>query len=150
MSLVVLLDAGPLGQVTNPAASPENDRCNEWLKSMLAGGVPVVVPEVSDFEVRRELLRAGKVRGLRQLDRFKAVLAYHPITTETMLLAAELWAEARRRGRPTADPKELDCDVILAAQALLVARSGDEPVIATTNVGHLAQFVDARPWQAIS
>ena len=31
-----------------------------------------------------------------------------------MLRAAELWAQARRRGRPTADPKELDCDVILA------------------------------------
>ena len=66
-----------------------------------------------------------------------------------MLRAAELWAEARRRGRPTADPKELDCDVILAAQAGLIARGGDEPVIATTNVGHLALFADARTWQDI-
>ena len=66
-----------------------------------------------------------------------------------MLLAAELWAEARRRGRPTADPKELDCDVVLAAQAGLIARAWDEPVIATTNVGHLTLFADARAWQEI-
>ena len=74
MSRVVLLDAGPLGQVTNPKASPENDRCNEWLNALLAGNVPVVLPEITDFEVRRELLRAGKTRGLRQLDRLKLVL----------------------------------------------------------------------------
>lgn len=149
MSLVVLLDAGPLGMVTNPTASPETERCKAWLRRLLAGGVPVIVPEITDFEVRRELVRAGKVSGLRNLDRLKTVLHYRPITTELMLLAADLWAEARRRGRPTADPKELDCDVVLAAQAVLLTRGGDEPVIATTNVGHLSLFADARAWDAI-
>jgi hypothetical protein len=66
-----------------------------------------------------------------------------------MLKAAELWAEARKRGRPTADPKELDGDVILAAQAALVADEGNEVIIATTNVGHLSQFIDAREWRFI-
>jgi hypothetical protein len=66
-----------------------------------------------------------------------------------MLKAAELWAEARNRGRPTPDPKELDGDVILAAQAALVADEGNEVIIATTNVGHLSQFIDAREWQLI-
>ncbi|MEG3877699.1 hypothetical protein QT972_09990 [Microcoleus sp. herbarium7] len=60
-----------------------------------------------------------------------------------------MWAEARRRGRPTADPKALDGDVILAAQAILVANEGHEVIIATTNVGHLSQFVDARQWRQI-
>ncbi|MEG4573384.1 hypothetical protein QUA56_11920 [Microcoleus sp. N3A4] len=50
---------------------------------------------------------------------------------------------------PTADPKELDRDVILAAQCLLVAEGGEEVVIATTNVGHLSRFVDAREWRDI-
>jgi len=50
---------------------------------------------------------------------------------------------------PTADPKELDGDVILAAQALLVSESGEGVVIATTNVGHLSGFVDDRHWRDI-
>ena len=68
-----------------------------------------------------------------------------PLTTETMLKAAELWADARRRGVPTADPKELDGDAILAAQAIQVGA-----VVATDNVGHLSRFVDARNWMEIS
>jgi predicted nucleic acid-binding protein len=59
-----------------------------------------------------------------------------------MLKAAELWAMARRVGQPTADPNELDCDVILAAQALSV-----NAIVATENVKHLARFVDASHWK---
>ncbi|NEQ67432.1 MAG: hypothetical protein F6K21_18370 [Symploca sp. SIO2D2] len=66
-----------------------------------------------------------------------------------MLKAAELWAQARNTGRPTADPKALDGDVILAAQAILVAEEGNEVIVATTNVGHLSQFIDAREWRLI-
>ncbi len=89
--------------------------------------------------------------GIRRLDQLKAAITYRPITTEVMLKAAELWAEARRRGRPTADPKVLDGDVILAAQATLVAveGKGNEVIVATTNVGHLSQFVDACKWRLI-
>jgi len=108
-----------------------------------------MLPEIADYEVRRELLRASKVAGIRQLDQLKSLIIYLPITTQVMLKAAELWAEARRAGRPTADPNALDGDVILAAQAILVANEGNEIVIATTNVGHLSQFVDAREWRLI-
>jgi hypothetical protein len=44
----------------------------------------------------------------------------------------------------------LDADVILAAQALNAMEVGSPIVVATTNVRHLARFVDARPWQDIS
>jgi hypothetical protein len=33
MSLVVLLDAGPLGLITNPRGSSETYQCNLWLES---------------------------------------------------------------------------------------------------------------------
>ncbi|HLH22492.1 MAG TPA: hypothetical protein VK066_08205 [Chloroflexota bacterium] len=72
-------------------------------------------------------------------------MTYLPLTTATMQRAAELWAAARRRGMPTADPKELDGDVILAAQALQVGGA-----IVTENVGHLAQFVEAKSWREIT
>src|ERR1017187_1426461 len=34
MSLIVLLDAGPLGMITNPKSSPENEACKNWLASL--------------------------------------------------------------------------------------------------------------------
>ncbi len=66
-----------------------------------------------------------------------------------MLLAADLWAVSRRRGTPTGDPKKLDVDVILAAQALTLAVPSSEVVVATANVGHLAQFLAADLWTNI-
>ncbi len=116
----------------------------------MSSGVRVTIPEIADYEVRRELLRANKTAGVRRLDALKAVLDYLPITTSVMLRAAELWAEARMQGRPTADDKSLDGDIILAAQALLVGAESDEVMIATTNVAHLALFVDAQVWERIS
>jgi len=62
-----------------------------------------------------------------------------------MRRAAELWAQARNRGTPTAPPEALDADVILAAQA---ERAG--AIVATENVGHLARYVTARHWRDIT
>ena len=149
MSRVILLDSGPLGMVTNPRATSLNRECRFWLEALPLRGYEVVLPEIADYEVRRELIRAGKVGGVKQLDLLKTIVRYRPLTTEIMLLAARLWADARNRGRPTADSTALDGDVILAAQAILEANQGNEVVIATTNVGHLSQFVDAREWRMI-
>ena len=145
-----MLDTGSLGMATNPKTSSAIcQECKLWLDDLPLKGYEVMLPEIADYELRRELLRVGKVAGIRRLDQLKAAITYRPITTEVMLKAAELWAEARKRGRPTADPKELDGDVILAAQAALVADEGNEVIIATTNVGHLSQFIDAREWRLI-
>ena len=147
MSLVVLLDAGPLGMITNPKSSPENEACKNWLASLAYNAVEVMIPEIADYEVRRELLRAGKDRGLGRLDALKSLLGYAPITTSVMLKAAEFWATARKLGRQSADDASMDADMILLAQA--GALDGDETVIATTNVRHLALFASARIWREI-
>jgi predicted nucleic acid-binding protein len=136
--------------VSNPRGKPDALRCRQWARGLLAAGVRVFVPEIADYEVRRELLRVGATAGIRRLDQVKAGLDYAPITTDVMLKAAELWAAARRAGRPTAAPEALDGDCILAAQALLAAGPGDVVTVATDNVGHLARFVDARPWDQIT
>ena len=150
MSQIVLLDSGPLGMVTNPKASPvEVQECKLWFNTLPQRNYTVMLPEITDYEVRRELLRIGKIKSIRRLDRLKLQIPYLPLTTETMLLAAQLWAEARLRGRPTAEPSALDGDVILAAQAILLENERYEVVIATTNVGHLSQFIDAQEWRAI-
>lgn len=135
--------------VTNPRATPLALECQLWLDSLEPKGYTVMLPEIADYEVRRELLRANKLAGIQRLDQLKSAITYRPITTEVMLKAAEFWATARKRGRPTADSKALDGDVILAAQATLVADEGNEVIVATTNVEHLSQFVDAREWRLI-
>ena len=147
--MIVLLDAGPLGMATNPKATPQTDECNQWLEALLARGVRVMVPEIADYEIRRELLRADKREGVARLDQLKTAIGYVPITTGAMLRAAEYWATVRKQGKPTADDKALDSDVILAAQAVILGAGGEQTIIATTNVGHLSLFVDAREWKTI-
>jgi hypothetical protein len=149
MSMIVLLDAGPLGMITNPKSSPENEACKNWLANLAYNGVEVVIPEIADYEVRRELLRADKVRGLGRLDALRGILGYAPITSPVMLKAAEFWATARKMGRQSAGDASLDADMILAAQAGAMGRPGDETVIATTNVRHLTLFSPARVWREI-
>jgi len=98
MSMIVLLDAGPLGMITNPKSSPENEACKNWLAKLAYEGVEVVIPEIADYKVRRELLRASKVKGLGRLDALRGMLGYAPITSPVMLKAAEFWATARKMG----------------------------------------------------
>ncbi len=147
---LVFLDTGPLGMISNPKGRPRAVQCQQWARGLLAAGVRVFVPEIADYEVRRELLRVGATAGLRRLDQVRAGLEYAPITTDVMHKAAELWAMSRRAGRPTSAPDALDGDCILAAAALLSVDPGDVVTVATDNVGHLGQFVDAQPWELVT
>jgi len=131
--------------VSHPQKNPE---IKAWLQNMIRFKASVLIPEIADYEVRRELIRANKKKGLERLDILKMLIGYIPITTEAMLKAAELWAQARKQGKPTADSKSLDADVILAAQALVIS-NGDDVIVATTNVGHLSHFVPAKVWNEI-
>lgn len=150
MSRIVLLDAGPLGIISNPRYSPQSLTCHQWAKERLASGTQIIIPEIADYEVRRELLRANKTRSLTRLDGLKSALGYLSITTNVMLRAAEFWAQARNMGKPTADDRALDADMILAAQAALLIDDGDSVIVATTNVSHLALFIPASHWQEIN
>jgi predicted nucleic acid-binding protein len=145
----ILLDSGPLGLVTNPRGSEKALLCNERLRAMLKSGNTVIVPEITDYEVRRELLRANKRNGIGNLDLLKSTVTYLPITTRTMLRAAEYWADVRKKGKQTADDRSLDGDVILAAQASLLEGEGKDVIVATENVGHLSLFVNAESWETI-
>ena len=145
------MDASPLGLVTNPRATEINEECRRWLSGVLDGGALVVIPEIADYEVRRELLRGYKTAGLSRLDILKSdpSFLYLPLNTAAMLQAATFWASARQRGSPTADDKALDADVILAAQVSVFRRDEDRVVVATSNPVHLRLFVAAERWQDI-
>lgn len=144
---IILLDTGPLGLLVLRRGVSDADACRSWLERVVSAGNRVIVPEIADYELRRELLRLGHSYAVSRLDRYETALEYLQITTETMRYAASLWAEARRTGLPTADPKALDGDMILAAQALLLREHNT--VVATSNPVHLKRFVPAEEWQTI-
>jgi len=139
----ILLDTGPLGIAIHPR--PVRGFL-EWMASFRSSDTRLIIPEIAHYELRRELLRIQALPSVARLDSLIRTTAYAPITTPVVLKAAELWAESRRGGRPLADPRALDGDVLLAATALLLTETGDDVVIATTNPRHFAGLAAAEDW----
>jgi predicted nucleic acid-binding protein len=139
----IVLDSSPLSTLCLPTATPEFIAISDWAEACLLAKHRIYVPEIIDYELRRELTRAGKVVSIVMLNDTKTLFRYLPITTPTMLLAADLWAAARRGGFPTADPKKIDIDVILAAQALTLTAPRSDIIVATANIAHISRFVSA-------
>ncbi len=145
----IVLDAGPLGLLANSKGPPDSLACHQWVRAYLDTGVEVFIPEIIDYEVRRELIQARLVKSVTALDALQNVLDYLALTTSVMRRAAELWAAVRQAGQPTMDRHALDGDVILAAQTLALGYSAEAVVVATTNAGHISRFVTAKRWQDI-
>ncbi len=154
MNRIIVLDSGPLGLVTQkPGKSEEIDACLQWMRELIRARVRVIVPEIADYEVRRELIRSGATAGIRRLNAFNMARAdrYLPIHTEALRKAAELWAEARNTGVPTAYRHALDGDVILAGQVLTLELPDTEILVATDNMRHIACYLPtATLWQNIA
>lgn len=142
MTRIILLDSGPVGEITHPE-SEKRRPIREWLFGLLDAETYPRLPEIVDYEHRRTLLRRDASRQVERPNAFKRVFGYEPLTTEVMLTAAEFWAGTRKRGLPTGTERELDVDVILAAQARIMEDGGDEVIVATTNPRHLSRFVNA-------
>jgi predicted nucleic acid-binding protein len=137
---IIILDSGPLGLAARRPGLAQVQQCLAWLNALDQAGATIAIPEIADFEVRRELLRARITSGIGRLDRLKAQSLYLPITTAAMLRAAEFWADVRQRGVPTASPDALDADCILAGMAATALDPGDTVTIATNNMIHLGRF----------
>jgi predicted nucleic acid-binding protein len=147
MSRIILLDSGPLGMLARQRPLPA---LKAWTRERLGSGSRLAIPEIADYEVRRELLLARLQASLNVLNALQIELDYLPVTTAILRQAAQLWAEVRQQGSPTADRHALDGDVILAATARALVENGHDAIIATTNVGHLSRFSPAQRWQEIT
>lgn len=152
MARIVLLDSGPLGLVSGSPRKPAVTQYQAWLLSLELSGADIVVPEIADYEVRRELVRAGASAGLRRLDQLQRRFLYLPITTGAMRRACDFWALLRNAGVPTSGPQDLDAGAILAGQAVAAAGPFDVLTIATTNLRHLSRFpgIDAKNCLALA
>jgi predicted nucleic acid-binding protein len=144
----IALDTCVLGLLTHPNQSAEAVGCRQWLAAHLKQGLTVLLPEIADYELRRELIRMESRKALRRLDDLANVCEYLPITTDGMRAAAKLWAEMRLQGTPVAHNKALDGDVILGAHVRAYGIENDiEVLVATNNVKHLALMLQADEWE---
>ncbi|MDQ3814628.1 MAG: nuclease [Armatimonadota bacterium] len=150
--MVIILDTFPASSAgKRPGKIPTLlDQCRQWISDCEAARHTVLVPAIVYYEALRELeLR----QAAGQIARFKAFCLqsrrFFPLTTMHLETAAGLWGQARRSGRPTAAPQALDVDVILAAQALSLGLPTSDFIVATTNPGHLSQFVPCDLWTNI-
>lgn len=147
MSQVIVPDTNPLSQLAHPKINPN---IQKWLKSLNKETV-IKVAEVTDYEVRRELLRTGKQKSIDKLNKFNESVGLITINSAVMKKAAELWAWTRNRGKPTASNQSLDGDVILVSQAIIQLNNFEQITIATTNIKHISLFkelgIDVLDWR---
>jgi predicted nucleic acid-binding protein len=150
---LVFLDSTPLSVLSDPRNSPIVMDITSWLVSLVRAGDVVYLPESIDYELRREMVRSKKADSIKILDGLKNTCEYLPINTEAMLLACDFWASLRNSGLSTGDPKKIDIDVILCAQAVTeMRRLGFLPsdiIIATSNISHISRLVFADTWENI-
>jgi predicted nucleic acid-binding protein len=150
--MIILLDSGILGQLTNPNLDRDTDPLKKWFDISLIR-TNVVTSKICDYEIRRGLLLAQKqgltAAGLSLLNDLYKFVDFLPVTETILDLAADIWATARSEGQPTAGDRNLDADMIICAtwQDLATRYPGQEVVIATTNVRHLSRFATAVRWE---
>jgi predicted nucleic acid-binding protein len=140
MNSIIVLDARPLLQICHPR---KWQGISDWSAEAVASGWRIVVPEITDYEVRRLLLKRGATRQLKELNGNVEDLYYAPLTTALMREAAQVWAEAENSGHRFGHPKTLNADAILVAQTQAM---GEDVTVITKNVRHLAPFVEAVWW----
>jgi toxin FitB len=132
----VVLDSTPLGQITHPKSDPQ---VKLWLNSLNQPDINLFIPEIIDYELRRQLLLDNRKKSLERLD---ALIKNRLIALDRncLLMACELWAWIRKQGLPTADKLSLDGDVILVAQSLSLKKNYNEIIIVTENIKHISRF----------
>ncbi|MGK7929451.1 MAG: type II toxin-antitoxin system VapC family toxin [Spirulina sp.] len=154
--MIVFLDTNILGKLSNPNQLQEALECQSWCERLLARGVYFVSSELCFYELQRSLILAvkagGTSKGIEKLKLLGNFIDFLDVDRNVAELAAEIWAEARLQGQPTADEKNIDIDMIIVAHWRLLTESfpGRYVVISTTNMRHLQLFAEAEEWQNIT
>jgi hypothetical protein len=151
MSRIILLDTGPLGYIVHPNDTGVNGICKQWFEQLKTANDIVRVPQIADYELRRELIRMPSPTSIALLNKLNRTTGgVVRIGIRTLQKAAELWAHSRNANKPTCKDEALDGDMILCAQALLLTAKGDAVEIATTNVKHLKDYTNAKLWSDVT
>ena len=105
LPVAIVLDATPLGLLTQKKGVPEAEACRTWYQTLINFGCLLFVPEIADYEMGREFLRQGNGGAVSRLPIFNAATPDRclPLTTAASRLAAGLWARVRNQGKTTAN-----------------------------------------------
>lgn len=146
------MDSGPLNEIIKPQPSTDVIR---WLRFIDKNRIAVRVPEIIDYELRREIVlqylvgKNDSSKSINRLNKYRKTERFIPINPSVTLTdACEIWAELRYIGQGTSDVKNIDVDVILAAQALSMKKDFDEVIIVTGNLSDICRFcyLDIKVW----
>lgn len=148
----LLLDTNVLIKLCHPTRHPE---IKEWLQGWIAHAqrvqdVELLISAAADYEARRGYLwKLGKhpdePKALARLDQLCESREMCPISEAVLRKASRFWSEARRGGYSTAPERDIDWDVIIAAQATDLTA-----VVVTSSIAHISRYgVDARDWRDI-
>jgi predicted nucleic acid-binding protein len=154
--MIIFLDTNILGKLANPNQIEEALKCRKWFEKLLVRGVYFVSSELCFYEVKRSLILAlkkgGTDRGIKKLEELRLFVDVLAVDQQISDLSAEIWAETKLKGIPTANQENIDIEIIIAAhwQALKQEFPGRYIIVSTTNIKHLDLLTDAREWQDIN
>jgi len=95
VSVAVVLDSTPLGLLCHPRQPPPVVACRQWITHLLAAGRRVIVPEIADYEVRREFFGWAARSHWQTWTATGLNLSTFPLRRPRCDGAAELWSQAR-------------------------------------------------------
>lgn len=157
--MIVVLDTNILGVLATPNDSESLERegesrevyyCTEWLYRLLSKGAQVVIPNICDYEIRRELIRISS-SSVEELNNLRESLDCYEVTFDVLEEAAEIWAESRKISQPNTQKENIDVDCIVAACCRVLERenSGRVVILATKNIKDFQRTTNCALWQDI-
>lgn len=158
--MIVILDSNILTLLVTPLdeklsedekLTKEIHQCTKWFERLLSKGARIIVSDICDYEVRRELIRI-KSKSVQELDNLRDLIEFKPVTFAVLEKAAELWAEARYLSQSNKIKENIDVDCILAAQWCLLKEQypGRKVIIATKNIKDFQRVTDCDVWSNIT
>lgn len=154
--MIVFLDSGVIGLLSNPNKRDQVLACENWLYGLLAKGVYIVSSDICDYEVRRSLVLESmrferRSQPLAVLDELHEFVEFLPVTPQVLITASNIWAKSRLQGQAMANSMSIDVDAIICAHWELLKEEFPSRyvVVATTNVRHLSRFTEAFEWESI-
>jgi hypothetical protein len=70
MTRCIIVDTGPLGKIAHPRP---NQEAAAWLSRVVTSGALVIIPEIADYELRRNMLLEEMASSLKRLDELKGL-----------------------------------------------------------------------------